>query len=104
LRPIVCDPIDFIAPTLTQQTLALLNASHALIVICSPASAQSNFVSEQVRIFSRIAGTNARVAKSRRAIRSNGNKGAADAIDRRAFLDCLSFLNVLPSLAKTCRH
>ena len=52
LRPIFRDRDDFTAGhTLTEQTLAALDASHALIVICSPASAKSHYVNEEIRRF-----------------------------------------------------
>src|SRR5262249_25813392 len=52
LRPIFCDREDFTAGhTLNEQTLAALDASDALIVVCSPASAQSHYVNEEIRLF-----------------------------------------------------
>jgi hypothetical protein len=52
LRPIFRDRDDFTAGhTLSDQTLAGLDASHALIVICSPAAAKSQYVNEEVRLF-----------------------------------------------------
>ncbi len=52
LRPIFRDRDDFTAGhTLTEQTLAALDASHALVVICSPASAKSRYVTEEIRLF-----------------------------------------------------
>jgi formylglycine-generating enzyme required for sulfatase activity len=52
LRPIFRDRDDFTAgQTLSEQTLAALDASHALIVICSPASAKSHYVNEEIRLF-----------------------------------------------------
>src|SRR3989304_3038360 len=52
LRPIFRDRDDFTAGhSLTEQTLAALDASHALIVICSPASAKSHYVTEEIRLF-----------------------------------------------------
>ena len=52
LRPIFRDRDDFTAGhTLTEQTLAALDASAALIVICSPASAKSHYVNEELRLF-----------------------------------------------------
>jgi tetratricopeptide (TPR) repeat protein len=52
LRPIYRDPSDVaVGQTPTQQTLAALEASRALIVICSPASAKSSYVAEQIRLF-----------------------------------------------------
>ena len=37
--------------TLKEQTLASLEASDALIVLCSPAAARSHYVNEEVRLF-----------------------------------------------------
>src|SRR3990170_1043965 len=52
LRPIFRDRDDFTAGhTLTEQTLAALDASYAMIVICSPASAKSQYVNEEIRLF-----------------------------------------------------
>ena len=52
LRPIFRDREDFTAGhTLSEQTLAALDASHTLIVICSPASAKSHYVNEEIRLF-----------------------------------------------------
>lgn len=52
LRPIFRDREDFSAGhSLTQQTLAALEASQCLIVLCSPAAAQSPYVNEEVRHF-----------------------------------------------------
>ena len=52
LRPIFRDRDDFTAGhTLTDQTLAALDASRALIVICSPAAAKSHYVNEEIRLF-----------------------------------------------------
>src|SRR3990172_2954956 len=52
LRPIFRDRDDFTAGnTLTDQTLAALDASAALIVICSPSSAKSPYVNEEIRLF-----------------------------------------------------
>jgi tetratricopeptide (TPR) repeat protein len=52
LRPIFRDREDFSAGhSLTQQTLAALEASQFLIVICSPNSAQSQYVDEEIRRF-----------------------------------------------------
>src|SRR5688500_7985424 len=48
LRPIFRDRDDFIAgDTLSEQTLEVLDASQALIVICSLASAKSQYVNEE---------------------------------------------------------
>jgi tetratricopeptide (TPR) repeat protein len=52
LRPIFRDRDDFTAGhTLTEQTLAALGASAALIVICSPASAKSHYVNEETKLY-----------------------------------------------------
>jgi tetratricopeptide (TPR) repeat protein len=52
LRPIFRDREDFTAgDALPDQTLAALDASHALIVVCSPNSARSNYVNEEARLF-----------------------------------------------------
>jgi tetratricopeptide (TPR) repeat protein len=52
LRPIFRDRDDFTAGhTLTDQTIAALDASAALIVLCSPASAKSHYVNEEIRLF-----------------------------------------------------
>src|SRR5262245_52646609 len=52
LRPIFRDREDFTAGhALNDQTLAALDASAALIVICSPSSAKSHYVNEEIRLF-----------------------------------------------------
>ena len=52
LRPIFRDREDFSAGhSLTEQTLAALEASQFLIVICSPNAAQSKYVNEEIRRF-----------------------------------------------------
>src|SRR3990172_9124276 len=52
LRPIFRDREDFTAgEALPEQTLAALDASNALIVVCSPDSAKSNYVNEEARLF-----------------------------------------------------
>ena len=52
LRPIFRDRDEFTAGhTLKQQTLLALNQSAAMIVICSPHSAKSRYVNEEVRLF-----------------------------------------------------
>jgi tetratricopeptide (TPR) repeat protein len=52
LRPIFRDREDFAAGhSLTAQTLAALAASEFLIVLCSPHSAQSKYVNEEIRRF-----------------------------------------------------
>jgi formylglycine-generating enzyme required for sulfatase activity len=52
LRPVFRDREDFTAgEALPEQTLAALDASHALIVVCSPHSAKSTYVNEEIRSF-----------------------------------------------------
>jgi hypothetical protein len=52
LRPVFRDRDDFTAGhTLTEQTQTALDTSAALIVICSPASAKSLYVSEEIKLF-----------------------------------------------------
>ncbi len=52
LRPVFRDRDEFTAGhTLTEQTIAALDASAALIVLCSPAAARSHYVNEEVRLF-----------------------------------------------------
>jgi tetratricopeptide (TPR) repeat protein len=52
LRPIFRDRDEFTAGhALSEQTLTALDASQALIVICSPVSAKSRYVNEEVRLF-----------------------------------------------------
>src|SRR4029079_6272169 len=51
LRPIYRDPGELTFGSASEVTLAALDAARALIVICSPASAQSSYVAEQVRLF-----------------------------------------------------
>src|SRR5215470_7626985 len=49
LRPIFRDRDDFTAGhSLSEQTLAALDASASLLVICSPAAAKSDYVNEEV--------------------------------------------------------
>ena len=48
LRPIFRDRDDF---TAGDTTLEALDASQALVVICSPASAKSHYVNEELRLF-----------------------------------------------------
>jgi tetratricopeptide (TPR) repeat protein len=61
LRPIFRDREDFSAGhSLTQQTLAALEAAQFLIVVCSPNAAQSEYVNEEVRRF-KMLGRAARV-------------------------------------------
>src|SRR5256885_16174176 len=50
LRPIFRDRVDFAAGhSLTEQTIAALEASDFLIVVCSPSAASSPYVNEEVR-------------------------------------------------------
>jgi tetratricopeptide (TPR) repeat protein len=52
LRPIFRDRDEFTAGhTLSEQTQAALDASAAVVVLCSPASAKSHYVNEEVRLF-----------------------------------------------------
>lgn len=52
LRPIFRDRDDFAAgPSLTEQTLAALQASKFLVVLCSPHAANSQYVDEEIRRF-----------------------------------------------------
>ncbi|MGH6736762.1 MAG: toll/interleukin-1 receptor domain-containing protein [Methyloceanibacter sp.] len=52
LRPIFRDRDDFTAGhSLSDQTLAALDASAALIVICSPDATRSAYVTEEIRLF-----------------------------------------------------
>ena len=52
LHPVFRDRNDFqTGHSLTDQTLAALDASGALIVLCSPASAKSEYVNEEIRLF-----------------------------------------------------
>ena len=52
LAPVFRDRDDFTAGhSLTEQTLAALDASAALIVICSPAAGASRYVNEEIRLF-----------------------------------------------------
>lgn len=52
LRPVFRDQDDFTAGhTLGEQTLAALDASAALIVLCSPTSAKCHYVNQEVRLF-----------------------------------------------------
>ena len=55
LRPVFRDREDFSGGhTLTEATVAALDASAALIVLCSPAAAASHYVNEEVRLFMRF--------------------------------------------------
>ena len=52
LRPIFRDREDFTAGgSLKSETIAALDASAALIVLCSPASARSYYVNEEIRLY-----------------------------------------------------
>ncbi len=58
LRPIFRDRDEFSAGhSLTEQTLAALDASQFLIVLCSPGAAQSKYVNEEVHHFKATGGT-----------------------------------------------
>jgi hypothetical protein len=58
LRPIFRDREDFAAgPSLPDQTIVALEASQFLIVICSPNSAQSKYVNEEIRRFKALGRT-----------------------------------------------
>jgi tetratricopeptide (TPR) repeat protein len=58
LRPIFRDREDFAAGhSLTEQTVAALNSSEALIVLCSASSAKSHYVNEEVRLFKAARGS-----------------------------------------------
>ena len=57
LRPIFRDRDDFSAGhSLTEQTLAALNASQFLVAICSPNAARSPYVNEEIRYFKAMGG------------------------------------------------
>src|SRR5258705_7745939 len=61
LRPIFRDRDDFSAGhSLTEQTIAALEASQFLLVLCSPNAAQSQYVNEEIRRFKAM-GRTARV-------------------------------------------
>lgn len=61
LRPIFRDRDDFSAGhSLTEQSLAALQASHFLIVVCSPNAARSPYVDQEIRYFKSL-GRGARV-------------------------------------------
>lgn len=61
LRPVFRDREDFAAGhSLTEQTLAALQASECLIVLCSPHAALSPYVNEEIRVFKTL-GRGARV-------------------------------------------
>ena len=52
LRPIFRDREDFTAgEALPEQTLAALDASSAVVIVCSPHSAKSHYVNEEIRSF-----------------------------------------------------
>jgi tetratricopeptide (TPR) repeat protein len=84
LRPIFRDRDDFAAGhSLTEQTLAALEVSQHLIVICSPSAAQSQYVNEEVRRFKAL-GRHHRVI----AIIVDGEPGDAE---RECFPPALRF-------------
>ena len=57
LRPIFRDREDFSAGhSLTEQTIAALEASKFLVVVCSPNAAQSRYVNEEIRRFKAMGG------------------------------------------------
>jgi tetratricopeptide (TPR) repeat protein len=57
LRPIFRDREDFSAGhSLTEQTLAALEASQFLVVLCSPNAARSKYVNEEIRRFKALGG------------------------------------------------
>jgi len=52
LRPIFRDREDFsVGGSLNDQSIAALDASAALVVLCSPASAKSHYVNEEIRLY-----------------------------------------------------
>src|SRR5436190_16394494 len=52
LRPVFRDRDEFTAGhALNEQTVAALDASASLVVLCSPAAAKSYYVGEEVRLF-----------------------------------------------------
>ena len=52
LKPIFRDRDEFVAGHgLAEQTIAALDASASMIVLCSPAAAKSHYVNEEVRLF-----------------------------------------------------
>jgi eukaryotic-like serine/threonine-protein kinase len=70
LRPIFRDREDFAAgPSLSEQTIAALEASQFLIVICSPNSAQSKYVNEEIRRFKALGRAQNIIPSSSRASR-----------------------------------
>jgi hypothetical protein len=74
LRPIFRDREDFSAGhSLTEQTLAALEASQFLIAICSPNAVKSHYVNEEIRHFKAI-GRGARVI----AVIVDGEPGDAE--------------------------
>jgi TIR domain-containing protein len=57
LRPIFRDREDFSAGhSLNEQTVAALEASQFLVVICSPNAARSTYVNEEIRLFKALGG------------------------------------------------
>jgi hypothetical protein len=78
LRPIFRDREDFSAGhSLTEQTLAALEASQFLIAICSPNAAKSHYVNEEIRHFKAI-GRGAQVI----AVIVDGEPGDAESRQR----------------------
>lgn len=88
IKPIFRDRDEFAAGhTLKEQTLAALESSAALIVVCSPAAAQSRYVNEEVRLF--------RFHHPDRAVVPIIVDGAPGAKDQECFPDALR-LEILP--------
>ncbi len=84
LRPIFRDRDDFTAGhSLTEQTLAALDASAAVVVICSPASAKSHYVNEEIRLF--------KVRHPKRPVIPLIVEGRPDDAERECFPDALKF-------------
>ena len=55
VRPIFCDDIHLEITDLSPQTHEALEQSHYLIVVCSPNSAQSKWVNDEVKNFISLA-------------------------------------------------
>jgi tetratricopeptide (TPR) repeat protein len=84
LRPIFRDRDEFTAgQTLSEQTQAALDASAALIVLCSPNSARSHYVNEEVRLFKARHGD--------RPVIPVIAAGSPDSIDQQCFPPALKF-------------
>ena len=77
LRPIFRDRDEFSAGhSLTEQTLAALDASQFLIVLCSPGAAHSKYVNEEVRHFKATGGTSRVIPSSSTASPATRNASA----------------------------